>query len=376
MLVNTPDALQEMLYRLAAAPAIAVDTESNSLYAYQERVCLIQFSVPGEDYLVDPLALDDLSSLAPLFASPEIEKVFHAAAYDAIVLHRDYGFGLNHLFDTMVASRIVGWSRYGLASLLEEQFGVHTDKRMQRTNWGRRPLTEDQLEYARIDTHYLLSLRDKLLGELEAQERMEEARAAFERVTEARWTKQGFDPNGFRRVKGARDLNDQELAVLRELYLYRDHRAQELDRPPFKVLAEGVLVRLSQEMPSSYAELGRITGIPRRLPSRERRNLLQVIEKGLRAPAPVRPERRGERPDEETIDRYEALRDWRRERARKRGVEPDVILPNRTLHAIANDNPTSAQALADVEALNDWERDEYGRELIGLLRRYARIRAH
>ena len=376
MLVNTPDALQEMLYRLAAAPAIAVDTESNSLYAYQERVCLIQFSVPGEDYLVDPLALDDLSALAPLFASPEIEKVFHAAAYDAIVLHRDYGFELDHLFDTMVASRIVGWSRYGLASLLEEQFGVHTDKRMQRTNWGRRPLTEDQLEYARIDTHYLLSLRDKLLGELEAQERMEEARAAFERVTEARWTKQGFDPNGFWRVKGARDLNDQELAVLRELYLYRDHRAQELDRPPFKVLAEGVLVRLSQEMPSSYAELGRITGIPRRLPSRERRNLLQVIEKGLRAPAPARPERRGGRPDEETIDRYEALRDWRRERARKRGVELDVILPNRTLHAIANDNPTSAQALADVEALNDWERDEYGRELIGLLRRYARIRAH
>jgi len=375
MLVNTPEALQDMLYRLAAASAIAVDTESNSLYAYQERVCLLQFSVPGEDYVVDPLALDDLSALAPLFASPETEKVFHAAEYDVMVLHRDYGFDLNHLFDTMVTSRIVGWSRYGLASLLEEQFGVHTDKRMQRTDWGRRPLTEDQIEYARIDTHYLLPLRDKLIGELETQARTKEARAAFERVTEARWSKQEFDPNGFWRVRGARDLNGQELAILRELYLYRDHRAQELDRPPFKVLTDRVLVRLSQEMPSSYAELGRITGIPRRLPSRERRNLLHVIEEGLRAPAPVRPKRRGERPDEETIDRYEALRDWRRERAKERGVEPDVILSNRTLHAIANENPTSTQALADIEALNDWERDEYGRDLIGLLRRYARIRA-
>jgi ribonuclease D len=363
-----------MLYRLAAVSAIAIDTESNSLYAYQERVCLIQFSVPGEDYLVDTLAMDDLAGLGPLLSSPETEKVFHAAEYDVMVLHRDYGFEINHLFDTMVASRIVGWNRYGLASLLEEHFGVHTDKRMQRTNWGRRPLTEDQIEYARVDTHYLLPLRDKLLRELEAQDRVEEARAAFERVTETRWSKREFDEDGFWRIKGAPDLTDEELAVLRELYLYREHRARELDRPPFKVLTDRVLVRLSQQMPSSYAELGRTTGIPRRLPARERRSLLQVIGEGLRAPAPVRPRRRGARPDEEIVDRYEALRGWRRERAKERGVEPDVVLSNRTLHAIADENPTSTRALADVGALNDWERDEYGRELIGLLRRHARIR--
>jgi ribonuclease D len=373
MLVNTSESLQDMLYRLSAAAAVAVDTESNSLYAYQERVCLIQFSVPGEDYLVDPLALDDLSALAPLLATAEIEKVFHAAEYDVMVLHRDYGFEINHLFDTMVASRIVGWNRYGLASLLQERFGVQTDKRMQRTNWGRRPLTEDQIEYARIDTHYLLPLRDKLLSELQSQDRVEEARAAFDRVTEARWSKKEFDQNGFWRIKGARDLDKDGLAVLRELYLYREDRARELDRPPFKVLTDRVLVRLSQHMPASHAELGRIAGVPRRLPSRERRNLLQVIERGRRAPVPSRPRRRGTRPDEETVDRYETLRDWRRERAKARGVEPDVVLSNRTLHAIADENPTSTQALAQIEVLNDWERDEYGRELVGLLRRHGHI---
>jgi ribonuclease D len=374
MLVNTPEALQDMVYRLKAASAIAVDTESNSLYAYQERVCLIQFSVPGEDYLVDPFALDDLTPLGPVFAHTGIEKVFHAAEYDVMVLHRDHGFELNYLFDTMVASRIVGWPRYGLASLLEEHFDVHTDKRMQRTNWGRRPLTRDQIEYARLDTHYLLPLRDKLIAELEAQERVAEARAAFERVTEARWSKQEFDPHGFWKVKGAHELSDEQMAVLRELYLYRDERAQKLDRPPFKVLTDRVLVRLSQEAPSSFAELGRIKGIPRRLPSHERRALLQIIEDGLRAPIPVRPARRGERPDEEIVDRYEALRDWRRERAEERGVEPDVVLSNRTLHALANENPTSSRALSEIEALNDWERNQYGRDLIGLLRRHARIR--
>ena len=124
MLVNTPDALDEMLYRLWAASAVAVDTESNSLYAYTERVCLIQFSVPGEDYLVDPLALDDLSALGAVFADDEITKVFHAAEYDVMALRRDYRFTFASLFDTMIASRIVGWERYGLAALLEEHFGI------------------------------------------------------------------------------------------------------------------------------------------------------------------------------------------------------------------------------------------------------------
>jgi ribonuclease D len=375
LLVNTPEALDEMCYRLQIAPAVAVDTESNSLFAYSERVCLIQFSVPGEDYLVDPLALDDLACLAPIFDAREIEKVFHAAEYDVMVLNRDYGYTFSNLFDTMVASRIVGWPRYGLASLLETHFGVRTNKRMQRTNWGRRPLSEDQIEYARIDTYYLLSLRDRLVEELGAQGRKREARAAFSRVARSRWTKRAFDPDGFWRIKGARGLGDQGLAVLRELYLYRDDRAQELDRPPFKVLNDSVLVALSQRTPRSFAELGRIKGMPRRLPSRLRRKLLDVIEQGLRAPVPKRPRYRGPgRPDEEAEARYEALRSWRRDRAKERGVEPDVILSNRVLHALADENPTSPQALARIGEFNAWERERYGREIIGLLRRHGRIR--
>jgi ribonuclease D len=376
MLVNTPDALDEMLYRLWAASAVAVDTESNSLYAYTERVCLIQFSVPGEDYLVDPLALDDLSTLESVFADEEIIKVFHAAEYDVMALRRDYQFTFAGLFDTMIASRIVGWERYGLAALLEEHFGIETDKRMQRTNWGRRPLTEDQIEYARLDTCFLLQLRDKLLVELEEQGRIEEARGAFERVAESEWSKKDFDPDDFWHVRGARDLDEQGLAILRELYIYRDQRARELDRPPFKVLGDRVLVALSQQTPRSFAELGRIKGMPRRLPSRERRILLDVIEHGLRAPVPTRPPRSGGRYDEEVEDRYQALREWRKRRAQARGVEPDVILTNYTLRVLADQAPTSPEELDGLDVLNRWERREYGREIVALLRRQTRIRAH
>jgi ribonuclease D len=374
--VDTAEGFAEMLSRLRDELAVAIDTESNSLYAYDERVCLIQFSVPGEDYLLDPLAVEDLSALGPFFADPAIEKVFHAAEYDVMVLRRDYQFEFAHLFDTMVASRIVGWPRYGLGNLLEEHFGVVTDKRMQRTNWGKRPLSPEQLAYAQLDTHFLLSLRDKLLAELEAQHRVAEARAAFDRVAQSEWTEKSFDPEGFWRIKGAADLDDTGLAVLRELYLYRDRRAQALDRPPFKVLNDGTMIALSRYRPRTMAELGRIKGIPQRMPSRGRRQLLAVIAQGSDQPAPRRaePERNGRR-DEAALNRYESLREWRKERAQVRGVEPDVVLSNRTLYQLALHNPTSPDRLDDIGALSDWERREYGREILALLRREMHFRS-
>ena len=373
-LVDTREALEETLSRLMAEPAVAVDTESNSLYVYSERVCLLQFSVPGEDYIVDPLAIEDLSCLAKLLSEPGIEKVFHAAEYDVMVLRRDFGFEFAALFDTMIASRILGWPRYGLGNLLEEHFGVQTDKRMQRTNWGQRPLTPDQLEYAQLDTHFLLSLRDRLLEELVAENRLDEARSAFDRVAQSEWNSRPFDPEGFWRIRGTRDLDDTGLAILRALYIYRDQRAQSLDRPPFKVLSDRVLLNLSQQAPRSLSELGRIRGLPRHLPHKARRKLLSIVDQGLRDDLPERPEMAANnRPDRHEIERYEALRQWRNQRAEDRGVEPDVILSNRTLHILAQESPISAEALVATGALSDWERQEYGREIVALLRRQRRI---
>jgi len=362
-----------MLSRLTVEPAVAVDTESNSLYAYTERVCLIQFSVPGEDYLVDTLALEDVSALGMLFAEPKVGKVFHAAEYDVRVLRRDYQFQLVNLFDTMIASRIVGWPRYGLAALLEEHFGVLTDKRMQRTDWGRRPLSPEQLEYAQLDTHFLLPLRDRLLDALAAQNRIEEARAAFDRVAQSEWTEKQFDPDGFWRIRGASDLDNAGLAVLRALYIYRDRRAQALDRPLFKVLSDHVLLALSRQRPTSRAELGRIKGLPRRLSSRGQRRILAAIQRGLHSP-PIRRRGRGSngRLDEMMASRYEIMRTWRKERAAARGVEADVILSNRALHLLARHNPTSLERLRAIGVLNDWERQEYEREIVTLLRRQPR----
>lgn len=158
--------LRALAEKLAAEPLIAVDTESNSLHAYQERVCLIQFSIPSGDFLVDPLSLDTLAPLAPLFADPKYEKIFHAAEYDLICLKRDFDFTFTNLFDTMFAARILGRNKVGLGSILEEEFHVVLNKKYQRADWGQRPLPSYLLAYAQLDTHYLIPLRTRLREQL------------------------------------------------------------------------------------------------------------------------------------------------------------------------------------------------------------------
>jgi ribonuclease D len=217
----------------------------------------------------------------------------------------------------------------------------------------------------------LIELRQLLLAELVAKRRLTEAKGAFKRVTQSEWTARPFDPEDFWRVKGARNLDDTERAVLRALYIYRDRRAQTLDRPPFKVLNDHVLVALSQAQPRSIAALSQIKGIPRRLPVKAQKKLLEVIRQGLQAETPPCPRRtNAHRWDEATQERYEAMRQWRKQRAEQRGVETDVILSNRTLHALARENPITVPALAECEALNAWERQEYGQEIVALLQKH------
>lgn len=365
--VDTPQGLEELAAALATQPVIAVDTESNSLHAYRERVCLIQFSTPTLDYVLDPLALDDLSPLGPIFANPAIEKVFHAAEYDLICLRRDFGWQVRSLFDTMVAVRTLGWPQNGLASALESQFGVKLNKRHQRADWAARPLTADQLAYARMDTHYLIPLRDKLLITLQVAGSLAEAREEFERLCQpnGRSTNATFDPQNFWYISGARDLSGPEAAILRELYIYREQTAERLDRPPFKVIAEATLLEIAKKQPKTLAELEPIGGMTERQVSRHGHALLQAVVRGQAAPAP-RP-LRVEHEDDAVLDRYELLRKWRKARAQERGVESDVIVPRDVLLDIARRAPQTTHDLEAVLGLGPTRREKYGDEIVKLM---------
>ncbi|MBU0703036.1 MAG: HRDC domain-containing protein [Chloroflexi bacterium] len=366
--VTSPPQLELLLTALSDQPAFAVDTESNSLYAYQEQVCLIQISIPGANYIVDPLADLDLSPLAPIFADAAVQKVLHAAEYDVVCLKRDFGFCFANLFDTMWAARILGWPRVGLGDVLKDTFGARTQKRYQRYNWGQRPLEPEALTYACLDTHYLLALRRLQTDALMHQERLEEAQEVFDQLaTSDPMPPHTFAPDDFWHIRGAHDLTGLDQAVLRELAIWRDREASRRDRPLFKVLHDSTLVALAQARPSEMGGLTKVNGLKHHHARRHGKRILQAIRRGTHAqpPSPPPPHPRH---SEAEASRFEALRTWRKQVAAERGVDPDVVIGNTALWALAERNPSTVEELNGIEELGPWKKKTYGEDILSVLK--------
>jgi ribonuclease D len=258
ILVADTAGLAELAETLAGEPVIALDTESNSFHVYRERVCLIQISSRTRDWVVDPLSTDP-RPLGPVLATASA-LVLHGADYDVRCLKREYGFTLPGLFDTMVAARRLGRAGLGLSALVEQHFGVRLAKDYQRSDWGRRPLTAEQVSYAALDTHFLLPLHDLLVRELNERRMVDDAWQESARVAAVEPRPKVFDPEGWRRVKGARDLDAAGRAILRALWIAREDRASALDRPPFKVMPEQTMLEVARRKPRSEVELLRVSG--------------------------------------------------------------------------------------------------------------------
>ncbi|MBC8496477.1 MAG: HRDC domain-containing protein [Chloroflexi bacterium] len=358
-------ALARLVDELSCEPIIAVDTEANGLYAYREQVCLIQFSTPRADYLVDTLALDDLSPLASIFENPEIEKVFHASEYDLIILHQDFGFSVPRLFDTMIAARILGWNAVGLGSILGDRFGIHVNKKYQRANWGQRPIPKEMMTYAQIDTHFLITLRGQMKAELKESGRWPLAIEDFRRCSKVNSLNHRNDNGGCFRIKGAHDLKPQQAAVLNELCKFRDRKARSLDRPLFKVVNDKALLQIAEFAPETLQELGQVNGISKRQANWLGEGMLASVRRGLVA-KPVAPVRKP-RPSNQYLDRVELLRNWRIRKARGLGVQSDVVLPKDLLYALAEQNPETKADLAPIMESVPWRLGEFGDEILYLL---------
>jgi ribonuclease D len=256
--VDDPAAFETLLAEVASHPVVALDTESNSFHVYRERVCLIQLSTSNRDWVVDPFAID-VKPLGALLAEREV--VLHGADYDVRCLKREFGWKLPRLFDTMVAARRLGREGLGLSALVEARFGVRLAKEFQRSDWGRRPLSSDQIRYAALDTHFLIAIRDELAAELERRGLSAAASEEFLRIAAVEPRPRVFDREGWRKLKGARDLDARGRAVLRALWIGREERASALDRPPFKVLPETALLEIARRRPASQDQLARIPGV-------------------------------------------------------------------------------------------------------------------
>jgi ribonuclease D len=360
-LVTDGASLEVLAREMAASAAVAIDCEQNGLYAYKARVCLLQFSTKRHDWILDPLAVPDLSPLAPVLMDPDTVKIFHASEEDVIGLARDFSLSVNGLFDTMWAAKMLGWPKVGLAPILLERYGVVLDKRMQRHDWGRRPLDESALSYAQLDTHYLIDLYLEQKHGLEAAGRLEDAREVFAELAESRALPLEREPWAFR-IKGERDLSDRGRAIAHALAEAREERARRSDRPAFKVIGDRELMAIAKAAPKTLGELGRVLEVSPRIVDRHGRWLVQAVGRGLEAKPPPRPPKR---PRDDTIaQRYEAMRTWRNAEAARHGVPGEVIVPNDALRAIAVHRPKDIAELGSLAVLGPRRLAAHGERLL------------
>ena len=362
--VDKPATFNQMVADLSAQPRIAVDTESNSLHAYRERVCLVQFSTPKIDYLVDPLILQDLSALGPLFASPEIEKIFHAAEYDLICLRRDFGFEFACLFDTMQAARVLGYQFVGLDNLLQEKFGVKMDKRHQKADWGARPLTPAQIDYARFDTHYLFRLRDLLEYELHEKDRLGLALEDFVLACIVNDVKEKANGASWKRFVSRKDVSLRELTILCELCTCRDEIAEKLDRPAFKVISDDMLLEIARNLPEKDVDLAGI-GLSSKQIHLWGDAILAAAKRGTDAPLVKREQPK--RPADAMLRRLEKLKTWRKKVAKDMAVESDIILPKIYLGLLAENPPKNMKELEKVMSNSPTRFVKYGADIYRLI---------
>lgn len=364
-IITTDAALLELAQVLKTESLLAVDTESNNLYAYYGRICLIQLSTRSADYIIDPLAIDNMQPLADILADPAIEKVFHAAEYDLICLRRDFNAQVHNLFDTMFAARLCAIEQFGLGDLLKQLMGVEVDKSHQLDNWGERPLAADSLRYAQMDTHYLPVLRDLFVERLTALDRMEEAAEVFADVLRIEIKEREFDEDGYWKLGRPQSLTRRQMAVLKELYLLREEIAREEDLPPFKVFSNNLLTNMARVQPHTMTDLFALRGLSNRQVRIHGHRLLSALERGRSSRLPAPPEM--DVPDPVLAERYVVLHAWRKERAAQRGLDSSLVLSKHTLWEIARRLPADFDSLTAIDGMGQWRLRNYGDELLRLV---------
>ncbi len=368
--LDTPQQVELFLDDISGVREMALDTEGASFHRFIDRIYLLQITTRERSAVIDPLPIGALSRLGTILEDPGVEVVFHDADYDLRLLHQDYGWHVNNIFDTRIAAQLLGIKSFGLAALLEQFFDVKLDKKHQRADWSLRPLTQGMLDYAAQDTRYLLDLRDELQSRLEKLGRLEWAREEFDRLEGTKWEPDDGS-QAFLRIKGARDLTRRELALLRELVPWRDSVARELDRATFRVMGNEVLLDIARTAPRSAQQLSGLKGMPRGILDRGGAAILSAVQRGLeiveehlpRFPRAAKWDREDD--FEERVSKLKTVRD---SSATRLSMDPGVLCSRERLEAIVRKRPERVKDLEDVPGLRRWQIAAMGEEFVEALK--------
>ena len=361
--------VDRFLSEISDVKEIALDTEGASFHRFLDRIYLLQISTREQSAIIDPLPIGSPAKLGQLLESKSVEVVFHDADYDLRLLHQDYGWHVTNIFDTRVASQLLGIKSFGLAALLEQFFDVKLDKKHQRADWSMRPLTPDMLAYAAQDTRFLLQLKDHMSSELKRRGRLHWAEEEFARLEGTRWEAEE-SMEGFLRLKGARDLSRRELAVLREVANWRDTVAAQLDRATFRVMGNEVMFEIARRAPKNTAELGAIKGMPKGMLDRAGADIIAAVRHGMEAPEADLPKfPKGQRwnKDRDFDEKVTRLKSVRDAAAARLELDPGVLCSRERLENVARSGAKTVADLAAVPDLRRWQIEEMGEGFVRAL---------
>ncbi len=340
--VTTPEAASELVSRACSHGRVALDLESNGLFAYRARICVVQLAWQGEIAIVDTLLVAPLE-LRTLLSSRSTTKIIHDVAFDARMLAEE-GVVLENVLDTAVAARMLGRAATGLGSLLSSELGLSVDKTMQQHDWTVRPLGNAAVRYLAGDVEHLEELADRLFAEVASRgifaEVEEETRY---RLAQAIGSAGEADPRPpYARLKGIDRVAAEDLPILRRLAELREERARSLGVPAYKVLSPEILLQIARAKPKTREELAKIKGANAGRARFLADEVLREVERGgsdgavpeselamITKPRPPPGVLRTRRAREKALTR------WRREEAKKRGVDEQVVLPGHCLQDLA-----------------------------------------
>jgi ribonuclease D len=377
--IDRPEELPALWEHLSNADLIAIDTESDQMHAYRPALCLLQIATRHREVVLDPLNMPEgaLTPLSACLAAPTTVKIIHAADNDMRLLQRQFGFRVNNLFDTQEAARFLNHTRTGLASLLDHYLNIAHNKKFQQTNWRYRPLHPDAIEYAGMDVRHLIELRSRLIDALE--ERC--LTVPFTQNCEA-MTRRDYDPSAsfniehFRKMRGAKDIRGRSRALLRALYGWRHTVCERINRSPFMVIEDYLLMEIATKKPRNLEALEAIKRLSNAVIRRYGRAIIEVIEREWDAPVPPArmPGEQGrgwKGPQGEGEGRaLSMLLDWRAEVAELEGLEGALIASKRVLERLAKERPRDMESLLCVCAGDwlPWQVERYGEDVLHIVK--------
>ena len=368
--VNNPAQLQHLANDLETEKIFAVDLEADSMYHFKEKVCLIQTATQKSSFLVDPLSVNDLTPLKPLFTRKDIKKVFHGADYDVRSLYRDFKIEIENLFDTEIACRFLGMKTTGLEAVLKKKYDLSLNKKYQRKDWSRRPLPAEMLKYAVRDVAYLIPLAIDLEKELKAKGRLLWVREECDNLTKARPALTETGPL-FLRFKGAGRLAPRDLAVLEALLQFRKKKAEKKDKPVFKIIGSDSLMKMTRVKPVTFKQLEDLHTLNKKQIDMYGTDLVVKVRNALKVPKnklPVFPRKKAPAVESQVPKRVKAFKKWRDDKAKKWGLDPTLICSRTLMTAIAVRNPRRIEDLKTVTGIRGWQIKAFGENFVAILK--------